>query len=311
MAAGGIKQSMGFAEWAMVIALSLVWGGSFFFVGVAVKEVPTFTIVVSRVAIAALALWIVVAVTGVKVPGDRRVWAAFFGMGLLNNAIPFCLIVWGQVHIASRLASILNATTPLFTVLVAHCWTSDEKLTPGRIAGVLVGFAGVVVMIGGSALSALGVNVLAQLAILGAALSYAFAGVFGRRFKEMGVDPVMTATGQVTASSLILLPAMLLIDRPWELAMPSIATIACLLALAILSTALAYILYFRVLAAAGATNLLIVTFLVPVSAILLGVGFLNEVLETKHLVGMALIGLGLAFIDGRLFRNMVQRQPAQ
>ncbi|MGI9483741.1 MAG: DMT family transporter [Hyphomicrobiales bacterium] len=302
---------MGLAEWAMVIALSLVWGGSFFFVGVAVKEVPTFTIVVSRVVIAAAALWLVVIATGVKVPKDGRVWAAFFGMGALNNAIPFCLIVWGQAHIASGLASILNATTPMFTVLVAHYWTADEKLTPTRIAGVLVGFAGVVVMIGGDVFSSLGVNVFAQLAILGAALSYAFAGVYGRRFKTMGVDPVMTATGQVTASSLLLLPVMLVIDKPWTLAIPSAATIACLLALAILSTALAYILYFRILAAAGATNLLIVTFLVPVSAILLGVAFLNEVIESKRIIGMALIGLGLAFIDGRLFRFRGQRQPAQ
>ncbi len=303
MSSSQIKQSMGPVEWAMVIVLSLVWGGSFFFGGVAVKELPTFTIVVCRVSFAAIALWAVVAVMGVTIPREAKVWQAFFMMGLLNNVIPFSLIIWGQGYIASGLASILNATTPLFTVVVAHYLTKDEKLTSAKIAGVLVGLAGVAGMIGGDALSSLGTNVVAQLAIVGAAISYAFAGVFGRKFKEMGVEPMMTATGQVTASALLLIPVALFIDKPWTLEMPSWGTIGAVLGLALLATSLAYILYFRILAAAGATNLLIVTFLVPVSAIILGIAFLNETLEVKHMIGMALIGLGLVFIDGRLLRS--------
>lgn len=295
-----IKSRMGPRDWAMLLTLSLVWGGSFFFVGVVVKELPPLTVVASRVGLAALALHVVLRVLGVRFPNEPRVWTAFLGMGLLNNAIPFTLIAWGQTHIASGLASILNATTPLFTVLVAHGLTRDERLTGGRLAGVMVGLAGVAVMIGGAALQSFGVGVLAQIAVLGAAVSYAFAGVFGRRFKTLGVPPLSVAAGQVTASSLMLLPVAFLVDRPWTLAMPSTAAIAALLGLALVSTAFAYILFFRLLSSAGATNVSLVTFLIPVSAVLLGIVLLGERLAPRHVLGMALIGLGLALIDGRV-----------
>ncbi|MCB9946354.1 MAG: DMT family transporter [Rhodospirillaceae bacterium] len=289
-------------EWGLLLTLSVLWGGSFFFVGVAVRELPPLTIVVLRVALAALALLLVLRVIGVRLPRGGKVWAAFFGMGMLNNAIPFSLIVWGQTHIASGVASILNATTPLFAVIVAHVLTADEKMSGGRLFGVLVGLAGVAVMIGGTALQALGLNVAAQLACLAAALSYAFAGVYGRRFRAMGIAPMATATGQVMASSLLLLPVMLAVDRPWTLALPSAGTMAALAGLAILSTAVAYVLYFRILATAGATNLLLVTFLIPASAILLGILVLGETLQPKHMAGLTLIALGLAAIDGRPWR---------
>ena len=294
-------------EWAQLLMLSVLWGGSFFFVGVAVKELPPLTIVVLRVSLAALTLLAVVRLMGERLPTGRRVWAAFFGMGILNNVVPFTLIVWAQTSIASGVASILNATTPLFTVLIAHVLTRDEKMTASRVAGVLIGFFGVVLMIGGSALESFGGHVTAQLACLAAAISYAFAGVFGRRFKVMGVTPLATATGQVTASSLILLPVMMIVDRPWMLAAPSAATVAALAGLAMLATALAYILYFRILATAGATNLLLVTFLIPMSAILLGVLVLGETLQSNHIAGVALIGAGLASIDGRPWRAVKAR----
>src|SRR5687767_14220074 len=200
-------------DWSMLLALSILWGGSFFFVGVVVKILPPITIVLLRVAIAAAALHLVLRATRAPMPWDTRTWLAFFGMGLLNNAIPLSLIAWGQTHIASGLASILNATTPLFTVLVAHVLTTDEPLSKGRMVGVLLGLAGVVALIGPQALVGLGKDVLAQLAILGAALSYAFASIFGRRFKRMGVAPLATATGQVTASSVLLLPVALIVDQ--------------------------------------------------------------------------------------------------
>jgi drug/metabolite transporter (DMT)-like permease len=233
-------------------------------------------------------------------PWDRNAWLAFFGMGLLNNVIPFSLIVWGQTQIASGLASILNATTPLFTVLVAHVLTADERLSRARLVGVLLGIAGVVVMIGPAAVAELGRDVLAQLAVLAAALSYACAGVFGRRFKRMGVAPLATAAGQVSASSLLILPLALMVDRPWTMPVPGVAALAAILGLALLSTALAYYLFFRILAAAGAVNLLLVTFLIPISAILLGCLVLGEALTLAQVAGMALIGAGLAAIDGRL-----------
>ena len=302
-----INRTMTSGEWGLLIALSVLWGGSFFFTGVAVKELPPLTIVLLRVGGAAVILLVLLRTMGIRMPTDARTWAAFFAMGLLNNVVPFCLIVWGQTHIASGLASILNATTPLFTVIVAHFLTSDEKMTGNRLVGVLVGLVGVVAMIGPEALRGLGNNVVAQLAILGATLSYAFAGVFGRRFTRMGVAPMATAAGQVAASTLLLLPVAVLVDRPWTLLMPSPQAWAAILGIAALSTALAYVLYFRILATAGATNLLLVTFLIPVTSILLGTVVLGESLDPKHFLGIALIGAGLAFVHGRLLQTLRPR----
>lgn len=294
-------------EWGMLIALSVLWGGSFFFTGVAVKELPPLTIVVCRVALAAVVLLLAMRIMGQKMPAARTVWLAFFAMGFLNNVVPFTLIVWGQVHVASGVASILNATTPLFTVLVAHGLTRDEKMTVPRFLGVILGIIGVAVMIGEDAVRALGVNVIAQFAILGAALSYAFAGVYGRRFRTLGVTPMATATGQVIASTLMLIPVMLVVDQPWTLPVPCLSVVGALIGIATLSTALAYILYFRILATAGATNLLLVTFLIPISAIVLGVLVLGEVMLREHFIGMAFIGSGLAAIDGRLWKMIARR----
>lgn len=286
-------------EWALLLALATVWGGSFFFNEIAVREVPVLTVVLSRVALAAILLLFVLRLRGERMPRARRVWAAFFAMGLLNNVIPFALIVWGQQHIASGVASILNAATPLFTVILAHLLTRDERMNGGTFAGVVTGFMGVAVMIGLDAVRDLGVHVAAQALCLAGAVSYAFAGIYGRRFRAMGITPMGTATGQVVASSLILLPFVMIIDRPWTLPPPSLTAISALAGVAAISTALAYVLYFRILATAGATNLLLVTFLIPVSAILLGTLFLGEVMQPRHFAGMALIGMRLAAIDGR------------
>lgn len=294
-------------EWGMLLALAAVWGGSFFFNSIAVRELPVFTVVVSRVALAAIILLVILWLRGERMPGGKMVWAAFFGMGLLNNAIPFSLIVWGQQHIASGAASILNASTPLFTVILAHFLTRDERMTGGKLGGVLVGFIGVAVMIGVDALRDLGVHVVAQFMCLAGAVSYAFAGIFGRRFRAMGITPMSTATGQVIASSAILLPLVMVAEQPWTLPPPSLKAVGALIGVAAISTALAYVLYFRILATAGATNLLLVTFLIPVSASLLGTLFLGEVLQPRHFAGMALIGLGLAAIDGRPWKAAMAR----
>jgi drug/metabolite transporter (DMT)-like permease len=293
---------MGGAEWAMLLGLSVLWGGSFFFTGLALRALPPLTLVVLRVGLAALILAAALHALGLRLPREGGVWAAFFGMGLLNNVVPFCLIVWGQTQIASGLAAILIATTPLVTVVVAHVLTADEKMTGNRVVGVPVGLLGVGAIVGPDALERIGTGILAQLAVLAAALAYAFAAVFGRRFRRMRLAPPTTATGQVIASTLMLLPVALIVDRPWTLAMPGATVWAAVLGLASLSTALGYVLYFRILATAGATNLLLVAFLVPVSAILLGSLFLGERLEPAHFFGMALIGAGLAAVDGRLLR---------
>lgn len=230
-----INTSMGIREWVMLIALSAIWGGSYFFVGVAVAELPPLTLVALRVGLAAIALWSIALVLGLRPPKSAKVWAAFLGMGLLNNVIPFVLIVWGQTQIASGLASILNAATPLFTVVVAGVLLPDERVTPLKLAGVAVGFVGVVVMIGVPAMGN-GDSTLAQAAVIAAALSYAFAGVYGRRFKTMAVSPIVTAAGQVTASALVMAPIALTVDGPLDIAGPSLGTWSAIIGLAVLST---------------------------------------------------------------------------
>jgi drug/metabolite transporter (DMT)-like permease len=222
------QKVMGAKEWALLLALSVLWGGSYFFIGVAVKELPPLTLMMLRVAIAALILHVIVRAMGQWMPRDPKVWLAFAGMGLLNNAIPQSLIVWGQTQIPSGLASILNATTPLFGVVVAHFFTSDEKMTGKKLIGVIVGFIGAAVMVGPEALQGLGTNVWAQVAILLASAFYGISGVYGRRFKQMGVTPMMTATGQLTASTLMLTPVALLVDQSWTLTHPSLAAWAAI-----------------------------------------------------------------------------------
>ncbi|WP_192890230.1 DMT family transporter [Vibrio bathopelagicus] len=298
-----INISMNARVWAMLILLSMLWGGSFFFVGVVVTDLPPLTIVALRVGIAAITLWIIALMIGLRPPKEWRVWGAFLGMGLLNNAVPFALIVWGQTQIASGLASILNAATPIFAVVVAGILLPDERVTSLKLAGVGIGFVGVVVMIGLPALSG-GGSLIAQLAIIAAALSYAFAGAYGRRFKTMGINPIITAAGQVTASTIVLTPVALMVDGPLDVVAMSGDTWSAIIGLAVLSTAVAYVLYFKILEIAGATNVLLVTLLVPVSAILLGFLFLNESLEVIHFVGMLLIAIGLSAIDGRLWRRI-------
>jgi len=294
-------------QWLLLIVLSLLWGGAFIFIEIGVEALPPFTLVFGRVGFGALGLYLLLRWRGLMLPTDWPTWRDYLILGALNNALPFALIAWGQTVINAGLASILNATTPLFTVLLAHLLTHDERLNGGKVLGVLLGLAGVAVLVGGGALTGLGSEVLAQLAVLGAAASYAFAGIFGRRFRAQ--PPLVTATGMVIASTLLLLPIVLVVDRPWQLANPGAAAWGAVLGLALLCTVLAYLIYFRLLAVAGATNVLLVTFLIPVSAVLLGALLLDERLTGAQFGGMALIGLGLAAVDGRLLRRWRRRTP--
>ena len=288
-------------EWAMLVTLSVLWGGSFFFAEIALESLPPLTIVTLRVGLAAITLWLVVLALKLPIPNSPPIWIAFLTMGLLNNVLPFSLIVWGQSQISSGLAAILNATAPLFGVIVAGILLRDESVTPLKITGVVVGFAGVIVMMDLSSIATS--SLLAQLAILAAALSYACASVYGRRFKATGLNPILVAAGQVTGSTLLLLPIALWVDGNDPYANVPAQVWAAIISLAMFSTAAAYILYFKLLASAGATNILLVTLLVPVSAILLGWLFLEESLQTPHIIGMAMIALGLSAIDGRLWRR--------
>ena len=289
---------MGPIEWGFLFALAFLWSWVFFLTKVALGDMPPFMVVVLRLGIGAIILHGVVLFSGARMPTSLRTWVAFAGMGALNNFIPFCLIAWGQTQIGSGLAAILNATTPLFTVLLAHVLTRDERMTPNWLGGVLLGVIGVGVMIGSSTLHGLTANVLGQAAILGAAVCYACAGIFGRRMRHL--PPMVAATGQVTTGALLALPLALFVDRPWLQAMPGVAAWSAVAAAALFCTALGYALYFRILATAGATNLLLVTLLMPVGAVWLGMAILGEQIHAREFVGMALIGFGLVMIDGRM-----------
>lgn len=302
-------QRMTGADWLTLVILSFLWGATFLFAKLALDGIPPLTLVAQRVVIAALVLLGVLVIRGERLQTHLPRWRDFLLLGLLNNIIPFTLLFLGQRHLTAGLAAILNATTPIFTVLVLHLLSRDERLTVLKIVGVALGFAGVVVLVGPEALDGLSHHLVAQLLCLGATLSYAFALLVGRRFRD--TPPLVTATGQLVASSLIMLPAALAIDQPWSLAAPSLPALASALAMAIFSTALAYILYFRVLARAGAINAALVTFLIPASAIGLGAGVLGEALLPGHIIGLGLILAGLTTIDGRLLRRLTPASSRQ
>jgi len=295
-----IRTVMNRGDWLILGILAVIWGGAFFFIGVAVRHVPPLTYVWLRLTIAAAAMWFYLYVRGQKLGLPRQVWVSILLLALLNNALPFTLFGWGQTHIASGLASILNATTPIWGVVVAHVLTHDERMTPRKIAGVLLGFGGVATMIGPSLLASLGTSALAQLACVTASLSYALAAVWARRFRRMGVSPLSVTTGQLTAGALMMLPLAILVDQPWTHPFPPLTAWGAIAALALFCTAFGYVLYFRLIETSGATNALLVTLLVPPVAIVLGALFLNETLAVQDFVGLGLIALGLAAIDGRV-----------
>jgi drug/metabolite transporter (DMT)-like permease len=303
-----IRSQMNRGDWLILLVLAVIWGGAFFFIGVAVRHVQPLTYVWLRLTIGSAALWSYMVLRREPVALPRQVWGSILLLAILNNALPFALFGWGQTHIASGLASILNATTPIWGVLVAHFLTRDERMSPRKIAGVLLGFGGVAAMIGPSLLSNIGSSGLAELACLTASLSYALAAVWARRFKRLGISPFSVTTGQLTAGALVMLPVSLIVDRPWTHAFPPVSAWAAIAALAIFCTAFGYVLYFRLIEHAGATNALLVTLLVPPVAIVLGALFLGETLAPQDFVGLALIALGLAAIDGRLVSLLGRRR---
>lgn len=285
----------------MLLLLSVLWGGAYFFAGVAVRELPPLTVVLVRVFLAALALLPLFWYAGYTMPATRTEWLPFFGMGLLNNVIPFGLIFAGQTQITVGLSSIINAMTPLFTVIVMASF-QQEKLTVNRVIGVLLGIVGVAVLRGVdgdvSASQTLGI-----LLCLGAALSYGFAALWGRRYLA-GVPPVKSATCQLMCSTVIMVFIVALIDKPWQLQPPSSHTVWSLVALAVFGTALAYIVFFKILVRAGASNVMLVTLLIPVTAMLLGNVFLGEEIHLVEIAGALIIAAGLLFIDGRLIERI-------
>ena len=290
-------RSLGITEWMLLVGLSILWGGSYLFMKLAVLTVPLFTIVLGRVSIAALALLIVLTISGTGIPKGRRIWLAFFGMGIFNNVIPMSLIVFSQNSISVGLASILNSITPLFTILVAHMTTNDERLTFRKLVGISFGIMGVVMLMGPELVDNFGVAALGEWACLGAALSYACANTFGRRFVQLGTKPMQTAFGQVVASTVILAPLVIVVDQPWAISDPGFLPVLSILALGLFCTALAYVIYFQILARSGATAIALVTFMIPPSAILMGWLALGEQISSQDFLGLSLLGVGLFSVN--------------
>jgi len=304
-----IRTVMDKSDWVILVTLAVIWGGAFLFIGVAVRHVQPLTYVWVRLSIAAIAMWVFLIAKGEPLGLPRSAWGSILLLALLNNALPFTLFGWGQTHIASGLAAILNATTPIWGVIVAHLLTQDERMNPRKLAGVILGFAGVATMIGPALLANIGTDALAQLACIIASLSYALAAVWARRFRRMGLSPMSVTIGQLTAGALMMMPLALLIDQPWTQPLPPITAWGAIVVLALMCTALGYVLYFRLIETAGATNALLVTLLVPPVAILLGAMYLSESLAPHDFLGLALIALGLAAIDGRLVTRFRRPLP--
>ena len=295
-------------SWAGIILLGTVWGSSFFFFEVALDTLGPITVAFGRVAIAAVTLVLLIRFTGDRLPRDWRSWRVLGLMGILNNAIPFTLIAWAQVAIEGGLASILNATTPIFSVVLAVFIFRQELLSANRLAGVLLGFFGVVVLIGPEALLTLGNNASSQALVLLSALFYALAAIYARRHL-MNFSPMVTSFGQVSTAAIVLLPLAMWFEQPW-LADISGATWGALIAIGTLCTAFAYPLYFYLLRRTGATNLMLVTLINPVTALLLGILILSESPGWTTYAGMALIFAALVTIDGRLIERWTKRFQA-
>lgn len=284
-------------DWSLLILLSILWGGTYFFAGVAVKELPPLTVVLVRVFLAAALLLPIFWYFGHSLPRTFSGWLPFIGMGLLNNVLPFGFIFAGQTQITVGLSSIINAMTPLFTVMVMAVFL-EERLTINRIIGVLLGVTGVAALRGFDGPIS-GNQTLGIILCMAGALSYGFSALWGRRFLT-GVPVLKSATCQLMSSTLIIAVVVAAIDKPWTLPLPSVNAVYSLLALGVFGTAVAYIVFFRILVRAGASNVMLVTLLIPVTALLLGNIFLDEVIRVQEIVGALIISAGLLFIDGRV-----------
>lgn len=287
-----------------MVLLALIWGGSFLAIRTALDEIGPLTSVLFRTGIAAAVLWPLILWRRIPLPRGWRIWSALLVMGLLNNVIPFSLMAWGQLHIPTGLTSIFNATTAIFGVVVAAMVFADERLTPRKAIGVGLGFAGVVTAIGPSALLTLDLTSAAQLAVIAGTLSYALAAAWARVHLK-GLAPLAAATGMLTSSTAVMIPLTLLTEGVPSPDMAP-ATWAGILYYALIATALAYLIFYRVLAMAGSGNTMLVTLLIPPVAITLGALVRGEALAPSAYVGLGLLAFGLSVLDGRLYRRAVR-----
>lgn len=296
------QKSLSSRAWAEMLFLALIWGGSFLSIRITLDEISPLMSVAHRVAWAMLFLWGVVAMMRIPLPRNPRIWFAFLVMGLLNNVIPFVLMAWGQLHIESGLTSILNAFTAVVGVVMAALFFSDERLTPRKIIGVVFGFFGVAVAIGLENFKNFDLRSLAQLAVLGGTVAYAVAGVWARK-NLVGMPPQLAAAGMLTGATVIMLPLVYFVEGlpTFDLQPRTLVAIGYY---AVIATAAAYLLYYRVLAMAGSGNLMLVTLLVAPVAITLGAVILSEKLSANALIGFVILALGLIILDGRAWKAL-------
>lgn len=300
-----VQKTISSRAWAELMLLSVIWGGSFLSIRISLNEIGPLSAVAHRTGWAMLILWAYVLLRRLPLPKDLRIWAAFLIMGLLNNVIPFSLMAWGQLHISTGLTSILNAATAIFGVIAAALFFADEQLTPRKALGVTLGFLGVATAIGLSAFKDFDLRSLGQLAVIGGTISYALAGVWARKMLG-GLPPQVAAAGMLTGATLVTLPLAWLVEGPLSMALQP-QTWAAIAYYAVIATAVAYMLYYRVLAMAGSGNLMLCTLLVAPVAIVLGAVVLGEALPLRAYAGFTLLALGLVILDGRLFKTRQNR----
>ena len=297
-----MNRSMDLTSWLLLFTVGFLWSTSFLFIEIALEELDVLAIVFTRVAIAASALWAFAFATGHIIPSSLKLWSAFAGLALVSNVVPFSLVTWGQIQILSGEAAILSATTPLFTVILGHFFTRDDRITWNRVAGLMIGITGIAILIGFEVTDAGKGAGAGYLAVLVAAFIYG-VGVHLARRLSAGVSGVVAATCTATASALWLLPAVIFTDVP----IPSPAelrasTVLAILGLGLPCAALSYILFFALVRRAGATNTMLMTLVFPGVTMILGLVFLNERFGFNDLAGLVLILAALLFIDGRLLR---------
>ena len=278
---------------ALLLLLSLLWGASYAFIRIAVETIPPLTLVAVRVTIATVLLQLVLAHQGAALPRDPVLWRRFAIQAAMNGILPFTLIAWGEQRIDSGLAGVLNSTTPIFVFLITRLWTRHEAATIRQLLGTLLGLAGIVAIVGPSAVRAgLTGDVLAQGAIVAATICYAIAAIFGRNFA--GLPAIVPAAGSTAVSALVMVPAALLIDRPWALPMPSVASMAALVALGTVSTAGAFVVYFRLLRSLGSVGTASVAYLRAAVSVAIGILFLGELPSWQTAGGLLLVLIGVA-----------------
>jgi drug/metabolite transporter (DMT)-like permease len=269
------------------------------------RELSPFWLLYIRLIMAVIFMGGVCFLSGVKAPTTWRDWLSMGFLGVINTGLPFYLICWAQQHVDSSTASILNATSPVFVMILAHFFTDDEKLTVSKVAGVLTGVAGIVAMVWPSLTNGIVLAGMAQVAILGATFNYAVASIYARRFRNL--SSIMVTAVSLVGALVFLSPGVFLSSHPDFSALKPLTWFAVAM-LGLMCTGIAYIIYFRIIASAGATNALLVTLLIPVNALLLGNLILAETLQFHSLAGMLLIFSGLLIIDGRLFRAIFGQQ---